>query len=235
MAGDVEERAGTGAGRVKEPTSGLVWRIGAGPFMAVGFGQDGLTDGAFSDELAGADELGIETAVVGDGEEALMSVRGGEHGLGGGEVEGGRFFAEDVLAGVQTGDGLGRMEKDRRGHVDGVDGGGEESNFEVGEDLSAGVGGGLLGIAGDEGLEAAARLGKDGGDDAAARDVANTDDQPANHDVILIPRSPTARDRGHPFLCGEMSGLVWRMSGKASFSTGYCFLRTAAFFSSERM
>src|ERR1035437_11009114 len=102
MAGDVEERAGTGAGRVKEPASGLVWSVVAAPFMAVGFGQDGLTDDAFSDELAGADELGVETAVVGDGEEALMGAGGGEHGLGGGEGEGGRFFAEDVLAGVQT-------------------------------------------------------------------------------------------------------------------------------------
>src|ERR1039458_1284114 len=78
------------------------------------------------------------------------------------------------------------MEKDRRGHVDGVDGGGLKSYFEVGEDLDARVGGGLFRIAGDESLEAAAWLGKDGGDDAASCDVANTDDQPANHDVISV-------------------------------------------------
>ena len=115
-----------------------------------------------------------------------MSARGGEHGLRGGEIKGGGFLAEDVLAGVQAGDGLGRMERDRRGNVDGVDGGGLESDLEVGEDLSAGVGGGLLRIAGDERLQAAARLRKDSGDDAAARDVADSDDQPANHDLNSV-------------------------------------------------
>ena len=49
-----------------------------------------------------------------------------------------------MLAGAESGDGLGRMKRDRRGNVDGVDGGGLESDFEVGEDLSAGISGGLL-------------------------------------------------------------------------------------------
>jgi len=80
-----------------------------------------------------------------------------------------------------------------------------ECDFEIGEDLSAGVGGGLFRVAGDEGLEAAARFRKDGGDDAAARDVADSDDQPANHDLISvndlgIPRSQK-RDLEHPELC----------------------------------
>jgi len=115
-----------------------------------------------------------------------MSAGGGEHGLGIGKIESGRFFAEDVLAGVQCGDGVRRMERDRRGDVDGVNGGGVEGDVEVGEELSAGVCSGLLRIAGDERLEAAAGLGKDGGDDAAAGDVADSDDQPANHDVISV-------------------------------------------------
>lgn len=186
MAGGVEERAAAGHGGIEAPALGLIRRVVGAPFMTVGLGKDGLADDALGDELAGADELGTEAAVVSDGEETLMSAGGGEHRLRVGEIESGGFFAEDVLAGMQSGDGMGRMERDGRGDVDGVDGGGVECDVEVGEDLSAGVSGGLLRIAGDERLEAAARLRKNGGDDAAAGDIADSNDQPANHDVNSV-------------------------------------------------
>ena len=78
------------------------------------------------------------------------------------------------------------MEKDRRGNVDGVNRSGQERDFEIGEDLDAGIGSGLLRIAGEQRLQAAARLRKDGRDDATARDVANSNDKPANHDLISV-------------------------------------------------
>lgn len=225
MTCGVEERASAGESGIEEPASGLVWRIVAAPFMAIGLGEYRLANGARGDELAGANELGIETAIVCDGEEALMSARGGEHGFGGSEVDGGGFFAEYVLTGMKTGDGLGSMEKDWRGNVDGVDGCGLESDVEVGEDFSTGVDRSLFGVACDEGLETAARLRKDGRDDAATRDVADTNDKPTNHNLISvndfgIPRSIN-RELRHPEFCGGM--------------TVYCFLRTTAFFSSLRM
>ncbi len=230
MAGDVEKRAAPGHGWIEKPFSSPIRIVVFQPTMTVCFGENGPADGTFEHELSGANELGKESAVVGDGEEPLMSAGRGNHGLRIGEVHRSGFFAEDVLACAKAGNGLGRMKKDRRGNVDGVNRGGEESNFEIGEDLDAGICGGLVRVACDERLQVAALLGENGRDDATARDVANSDDKPANHDLIRV------NDVGG-FPGPQMRG-TWgtRIAERdEGLPSGYCFLRTAESFSSARM
>ena len=149
---------------------------GVEPAVAVELGEDGLADGAGIDEAFGFHDLGVAAAVVGDGADEMGMFRGGlRHLLGRGVVHGGGLFAEDVFAGLEGGEEGGVMEGDGGGDVDGVDGGVSQGIGEVGVAGDA-VGLRLGGLGGDDGVEAGAGFGEDGGEDSAGGDIANARD-----------------------------------------------------------
>ena len=119
MRGDVVERAAAGKRRIGEPFAARNFK----PAVAVGLSQQRPADGAFGDELFGADELGIETAVVGNAEKsARMRAPSATMLLACGKIHGHGLFAEHVLARAQGRDGGARMEGDRQRDVNGIDG-----------------------------------------------------------------------------------------------------------------
>ena len=79
--------------------------------MAISFSQQWPADGAVRDQLASADQLGVEAAVIGDTEETARSVTRiatrraafGHHPLRLGEVHRHRLFAKHMLARAERG------------------------------------------------------------------------------------------------------------------------------------
>ena len=66
MRSDVIKRAAAGKRGIGEPFAAGNLK----PAMAVGLGEERAADGAFRDELLGPEELGIESAVIRNAEEA---------------------------------------------------------------------------------------------------------------------------------------------------------------------
>jgi hypothetical protein len=109
---------------------------------------------------------------------------GGGHFLGERVVEGGGLLAEDVFAGAEGGEGLGVMQRDGCGEVDGVNLGVGEGVVEVGVGFAV-VGDGFGGVARKDGVEAGARFGENGGEDAFGCDVADAGEEPVEHAAIV--------------------------------------------------
>jgi hypothetical protein len=181
MRGDVVERAAARPSGIEEPVFGPVRALRLQPGVAIGFGKEGLADGSLRHELPGTQELGKEPAVIRDGEEAVAGTRRGHHRLSLRVVHRGRFFAEDVFAGLKGGDGLRAVKKDWRRHVDGIDGSMAQRVLKGGESLHSRIRRGLARIAGEKRLEARAWLLKNGRNHPAGCDVSNSNDQPINH------------------------------------------------------
>ena len=85
-----------------------------------------------------------------------------------------------MLAGAERLNRLRRVQEHGCAHIHDVDGGIRESFLKVRPRAHA-EGNRFGGIAGDEAIQAAARLGLDRGDDTASGDVADSDDDPVEH------------------------------------------------------
>ena len=129
-------------------------------------------------------QLGILAAVVRDAEELAGFGGGLGHRAGVEVAEGHRLLAEHVFSGAQRGDRLRRVERDGGGDIDGVDGGIAQGFVEIAPHVR-GVAGALGGIARDDAIKGAARLGDDRRDDAPHGDVADSDDDPIQHESMV--------------------------------------------------
>ena len=112
---------------------------------------------------------------------------GALHGLRFCVVHGHGLLAENVLAGAQGRDRLGAVEAHRSGDVHGVGRTLRERRLQFGPGGDA-VGLGLGEVAGHEAAQPAARFGEDSGKYALRGDVADAENQPAQHRAIILRR-----------------------------------------------
>ena len=179
VGGDVEERSTSRLDGVDEPAAAA---LAIKPAVTGEFGDDRTPDGSGFQQLLRALHFRIAAAIVSDTERlaaVFYGLRLGrlQHGAGLRLVHRHGLLAEHMLAGAQGLNGLRRMKEHRRTDVDGI-------HYRIGECLIESrenpgiVRGGFRRIAGDEAIKRAAWLGLNRGNDAASRNVADSDDDP---------------------------------------------------------
>ena len=122
----------------------------------------------------------VAAPVIGYAERLATFVGGVQHAVSFGLAHSHRFFAKHVLAGAKRLNRLRCVQEYGGADIDGVHGRIGQRRIES-FPRAYPEGGGFRGIAGDESVEAASRFGLDRGDDAARRDVADSDDDPVEH------------------------------------------------------
>ena len=122
MAAVIGHRPAAGLGAIEQPRSRLA-RLGVEPLERRHLREHRRADLAGGEDLLHPDHRGIEAAIVGDAERHAGAAGRLDHLVALGRVHRHRFLAEDVLPCFGRGDGLLRMEADRRGDIHGVDAG----------------------------------------------------------------------------------------------------------------
>src|ERR1039458_2418487 len=152
MRGDVVEWATSSLGGIDEPSAMTL--LFAKPCMAGEFGKNRFPDRPGLDQLFGALQFGIRSAIVGHAKSASGLFGYRDHGAGFGIIHGHGFLAQHMLSRTKRLNRLPRVKEHWSGDVNGLHGGIGES-FVEGRPNARSVGRGFFGIARGEAVRSA--------------------------------------------------------------------------------